>query len=103
MLVAPALAGSFGGFIDHARMSVSGPAGLMILGICLCIVAIGIRRRESLPEKAAWAKVIPLETAKIESRLATPASIGIPLVSSVSPKPLSSNHDELPVSRQRRR
>jgi hypothetical protein len=101
--VAPALAGSFSGFIDHVRMSVSDPAGLVILGICLCIVAIGIRFRESLPERAARAKVIPLETAKIESRLATAASIRISLVSSVSPKPLSSAHVEFSVSRQRRR
>jgi hypothetical protein len=100
-LVAPALAGSYGGFI--ASMSVSEPAGLVIFGICLYIVAIGIRHRESFRGKAARAKVIPLETAKIERRLATPASIRISLASSLSPKPLSSARDEFSVKRRRRR
>jgi hypothetical protein len=98
-LVAPPLAGSFGGFIDCVRTLASEPVSLVILGLGLSIVAIGIRRRESLPERAARAKVIPLETAKIERRLATPAPVGLSPVSSVSPKP----RYEFSVNRQRRK
>jgi hypothetical protein len=67
MLVALEIAGSVAEFISHASTSIPEPIGLGIFGMCLFIVATGIRRRESLPWAAGRAEGIRFKTEKIET------------------------------------
>jgi len=102
-LVTPELAGSFNELIRYVSTLISEPASLVLLGICLWIVATGMRRRESTLATVDGTKVIPLETARLERRLATLAFIEKSPVSTLPLKLSSDGHEDLAVNGQRRR
>lgn len=101
--VTPELAGPFGEFIRHVSTLISEPASLVILGICLWIVATGMRRRESALATVDGTKVILLERPRLERRSATLAFIEKSPVSTLPLKLSSAGHEDLAVNGQRRR
>src|ERR1700691_996422 len=94
-------AGSLGELFGYVSALVSEPAGLAIFGICLCIVAMSIRRRESLQGTAAQSKVISLERAKLEKRSATLGSMGTAPSTLCRPSSSLSASDKFAASGQR--
>ena len=74
MLVA--LAKFFARFIGHAAALISEPASLVIFGICLCLVALAVLRRESVSAMAEQTNEIMTEITKLELFPAVLASAG---------------------------